>query len=107
ANVLTYMVIDQVAQNRCRDKYNPHYKDVQYIFWMGDEGARGKKQGIAWKKRSDHQTCFGKDNQEEDQVGPGFIIIYNFNQMLINVQDKIDQSVNNFHTVRLVFWYRE
>src|SRR5690606_23341929 len=97
------MVIDQVAQNRRGDKNNTHYENVQRIIWMGDEGARGKEQGITRKEGRDYQARFGKDDQEEDQVGPSFIIIHNFDQMLINMYDKIDQSINNFHTARFVF----
>lgn len=70
---------------------------------MRNECTGSKQQRITGQKRRNHKTGFGKNNEEKDEVRPTLILLCDFNQVFINMKDKIYQSFNQFQCVAFIF----
>ena len=57
--------------------------------------ARGKQQRIARQKRRNHQTGFAENNQKQHRVNPYAVLRGNLDQMLVDVEDKINKGRNH------------
>ena len=82
-----------IAQNRGGQKQRDHDMNIH----AADCGnpARGKQQRIARQKRRNHQTGFAENNQKQHRVNPYAVLRGNLDQMLVDVEDKINKGRNH------------
>jgi hypothetical protein len=60
-----------------------------------------EQQRVAWQKRHHHNTGLDKNDQKQQRINPGTIVLHKHFQVLVDVQYKIQQGHQNIHGVGL------
>src|SRR5690606_34421666 len=82
-------VIDGIAQDRRSQQDRTQQDGIQQA--RSAEGPGDEQQRVARQDRQDHQAGFAKDNQRQDQIGPGPVLRDPRAQRLVDVQDQMKE----------------
>lgn len=88
AHPVTYPVVDGVADD-CRNREK--HKQPEHI-QRSQCGKRpgGKQQRVARQKGRNNQTSLAKNDQEQNQIGPGSVLSDDLVEMLVEVKKNVD-----------------
>lgn len=86
---MPYHIIAGIAQNSgSKQNQGQHIYLDRHIGLCGN-GTCHKQQGVPRQKRCNHQTGFTENNQEQDDIRPGMVFLYNINHILIDMKNEI------------------
>src|SRR4029453_4751345 len=80
-------VIGRIAQDSRGTKDGENQADIQ-ISQTG-ERAGGEQKRIAGQEWRHHEACFTEDDQKQDEVGAGSIVLNHLAQVFVEVEEQI------------------
>ncbi len=72
---------------------------IQIVPRQGCQRACDKQQGVARQEGRHHQSGFAEQNQEQNRVNPDAVLSNQLGKVHINVQNKINQKMEELHSV--------
>src|SRR4051812_45947682 len=101
-NGLADMVINKISKHRRYAQQCKQKENTQARLRLRHNRTRGEKQRVARKDRCYHKTRLCKNDKEEYQIRPRFVVANNFDQMLVDVKHKVNEGFEKLnHCLRL------
>lgn len=91
-------VIDRIADNGGNHHQRHHQVNVEIVGRQRRQRAGHKQQRVARQERRHHQPGFAEQDQKQNGVDPYAVLGNKLGKVHINVQDKINQKANQFHS---------
>lgn len=76
-------VIEGISQDRCYRQEKQNQRQIERA--QSRKRAGRKEQRVTGQKRRHHQTRFAKDNQKENQIGPGTVGFNHYFEVVVEM----------------------
>lgn len=92
-------VIHAISEHCCDKDYQPNQVNAEFVARIVSQCTSSKKKRIPRQKRHNHDSSFYENNRKEDEQNPKSILIEKFDQMLVDMEDKVDSKFEKIDKV--------